>query len=253
MAIIRASYELPPAGKLVIGLCRQLDRGDGAFLAPAQAAAELGMGQRYFEEVRAGLVRLGLMVQVIVQGSRLDFWFPRLPPEFPMEPPPDSSQEERRRWVRQWADELDRLLERGKPAGNWYRPERGKPAPSPYTERGKPAQYSAGNPRSPDPLSAGLTHSDRGKPALTEHESTRSGPPTVTVKALTTQGLSQSPTPPDSDTERARSKKTTAAEQPDPDDLEATRRAYREMVRMGAEKNAGPSRRSAHAGAAPVR
>src|SRR5216117_1252077 len=113
IAIVRASYQLPIAAKLVLELLRELDRGDGAFLAPAQAAAQLGMGQRYFEEVRAGLVRLGLVVQVPVEGSRLDFWFPRLPHGFESEPPAGATREIRMAWIRQWADALDLALERG--------------------------------------------------------------------------------------------------------------------------------------------
>ena len=180
IAIVRASYQLPIAAKLVLELLRELDRGDGAFLAPAQAAAQLGMGQRYFEEVRAGLVRLGLVVQVPVEGSRLDFWFPRLPHGFESEPPAGATREIRMAWIRQWADALDLALERGKAASKWYRPE-----------RGKAAHYSAEKPRSPDPLSAALPTPERGEAAPIEHENARSAPPSETLTAVI-QGVSQS-------------------------------------------------------------
>ncbi|MDP3939602.1 MAG: hypothetical protein Q8R92_15895, partial [Deltaproteobacteria bacterium] len=85
--MFRASYQLPQSAKLVLQLLRELDNGDGAFLKPAEAAAQLGMSQSHFEEVRAALVRRGLVVQVSVEGSRLDFWFARLPAGFELEPP----------------------------------------------------------------------------------------------------------------------------------------------------------------------
>lgn len=108
--MIRASYLLPGAHKLVIELMRELDRGDGAFMGPAEGAHQLGLSLSHFKEVRAELQRQGLLKRQEVPGSRLDFWYPCLPIACEPEPPAGAKNEERRRWVRDRADELDQHL-----------------------------------------------------------------------------------------------------------------------------------------------
>jgi hypothetical protein len=142
-------------------------------MKPADAAAQLGMGTSYFEEVRAGLVRLGLVVQVSVAGSRCDFWFPRLPDGMPAAPPSDISQDERRAWLRRWADELDEFISPGKAGPKWYRPQFGKAGPNSPEKPGSPTQ-----------LSPAFPEAEPGKAGASEHENGASDRPSETLKAV---------------------------------------------------------------------
>lgn len=113
VVVIRASWRLTAVQKLVLWLMYELDRGDGAFMGPAEAAQQIGVSLSHFKETRVDLQRLGLLVRVEVRGSQLDFWFPRVPADFETEPPRGATQPERRRWVREWADTLDGRIKDG--------------------------------------------------------------------------------------------------------------------------------------------
>lgn len=114
IAVIRAAYRLSGDAKHVLALVRELDRGDGAWMSPALMAQQLGMNLSYFKELRAELQRLGLLLRVEVEGSRLDSWFLRLPDGFPTDWPKGAKSDEKRRSLREWADALDRHIKDGK-------------------------------------------------------------------------------------------------------------------------------------------
>ena len=230
VAVIRASYVLPAGAKLVHQLLGELDRGDGAFLAPAEAAAQLGMHQRSFEEARTALVRLGLVVQKSAEGSRLDYWFPRLPKGFEYAPPPGSTLDERRGWVRHWAGKLDQELERVKDSPKWSRPERVKDAPINESET-----------RSPGTLNESFPQAQRVEDAPTEHDNGASARLSVTLNAVV-QGVGHTADPDSIESKGVRQDPTTPppTAPPNPRFKQMVDKAMRDAERQRAAQKAAP-------------
>jgi len=117
VAIVRASYQLSDGAKHVFALLSEVDRGGGCWMSPQELAAQLGMSFNHFKELRVELQRLKLLVKRPIDGSRLDLWFTCLLHGFEAEPPVGASIEERRRWVRDGADYLDRCIQEVRGAG----------------------------------------------------------------------------------------------------------------------------------------
>ncbi len=151
-AVIRAADGISYGAKLVLGLLMELDRPDkdgigGAYQDPARLAEQLGMGVSVLKDIRAECQRLGLLARESVSGSRLDYWFPRLPPGFEYRPPADASQDNKRAWLQASAVRLARHI-------------------ASRREAGKPVPERMGNPVSSDTRGRDSRSSQDGKPGL---------------------------------------------------------------------------------------
>lgn len=218
---MRASYRLSETAKLLYGLLLELDRPErngvgGASMSYVELARQLGAGADYTCDVRTHLHQLGLVLKRDVRGVREAFWFPTLPPDLEREPPAGSLPEAKRRWVREQADLLDRLV---------AAVEARTTTPLTEARRRRAASRDGGERTPPSDEGRGRTHTLRGANAHpstshkganqrtdggertppSEHESRAPGSTSETLKTSETI-VSHSPTTPECDTDRTRSK-----------------------------------------------
>lgn len=216
-AVLRASRVLSGDAKVLIAVLSELDRGSGAFMNDVGLAAQTGSHPAYVRRLRADLVRVGVLKKVEVPGSRLDFWFLVLPADIEREPEAGLTLEQRRRWVRDRADELDTALT--DEARSSYA-EVSTEARSSYTGVSRVRKNSGPGEQEDRPPEHPGEQENRQADVRTscpsKHDKAVQTGLSVTLQAVETQRVSHSATtsPPECDTDRSRSETGSATAPP---------------------------------------